>query len=200
MDQVQNRRILFAALVSAFSVVWSFAVGGMALAAARSTRSPSLFGFGLASMIDSAASVVLVWYFGEHLRDPVRAKRLETIAMRAVALVLILAGAYVVFRSISQLRAEAVSATSTFGMFVAAASVAILPFVAAVKLRLAANIPSAALRSDGVLTAGAATLSALTLVAIALEGTSGLWWLDPAIALVIAGALAAEGIRTLRTE
>ena len=199
-DQAQNRRIFLAAIVSAFSVIWSLAAAGVALGAARSRGSPSLIGFGLAALIDSAASVVLVWYFGSWIRDPARAERRERSAMRIVGAALLAAAGYVVVRSVSQLREGSATEVPAIGAVIAAASVAVLPWIAVIKLRLAGRIPSVPLRSDGILTAGAAILAAMTLIAVALEGTGGLWWLDPAIALAIACTLAAEGTRTLRTE
>jgi len=199
-DQANHRRIFFAALVSAASVIWSLAAAGLALVAAGTSGSSSLIGFGLAALIDAIASVILVWYFGSWVRSPARAERLEKVAMRTVGAVLLMAAAYVVLRSISQLREGMSSPSSSVGMAIAAASVAVLPWIAAIKLRLAGRIPSVALRSDGILTAGAATLAAVTLVAVALDGSHGFWWLDPAVALVIACALAVEGTRTLRSE
>ena len=199
-DQTKNRRVFFAALVSAFSVIWSLSAAGVALVEAGTSGSPSLIGFGLAALIDAAASVILVWHFGSWVRNPVRAERLEKVAMRTVGAVLILAGAYVVFRSVSQLREGTNEPSSSAGVAITAVSVAVLPWVAAIKLRLAGRIPSVALRADGVLTAGAATLAAVTLVAIAIDGTRALWWLDPIVALAIACTLAVEGTRTLRAE
>jgi divalent metal cation (Fe/Co/Zn/Cd) transporter len=196
-DQAQNRRIVYAALLSGLSALWSLSAACVALLLSG-THSPSLIGFGLAALIDAAASVVLAWYFREWIRNPVRAKRFEGVAMRAVGFVLLTAAAYVVVRSISQLRAGSPSDVSMLGVVVALVSVGILPLLAAAKLRLAARIPSVPLRSDGILTAGSALLAGMTIVAVALEG--GWWWLDPAIALAIACGLAAEGARTVLSE
>lgn len=202
MDAARNDRlILLAILVSAFSVAWSLAAGLVAIVAARGSHgSPSLVGFGLAAAIDATASLVLLWYFGVRARDPVRAERLERFALRSVGAMLILASGYVTFRSVHLLLQGTASEVSAVGIAIAAASVAVLPLVAVAKLRLAARIPSPALRSDGVLTAGSAALAAVALAAVAFVGGRGTWWLDPAAALVIAAVLVVEGTRTLRTD
>jgi divalent metal cation (Fe/Co/Zn/Cd) transporter len=196
-DQVTNKLVSRAIAVSALSVAWGVITAVLAIAAAGVTGSPSLAGFALAAAIDSAGSAVLVWYFRAHGRDPDRAEQRERIALRSVGSALIVAAAYVGIRAITQLTRGSAPEVSAVGVVVASASVVILPILAVVKLRLAARIPSAALRADGVLTAGSAVLAAMTLTAVSLRGSDGLWWLDPAIALVIAAALAAEGTRTI---
>ena len=70
-----------------------------------------------------------------------------------------------------------------------------LPRLGRRKLSVASELSSAALRGDGVLTLAAATLAAVTLVALMLNSGLGWWWADPAAALLIAAALAAEATR-----
>jgi len=78
---------------------------------------------------------------------------------------------------------------------VAIVSVLVLLWLGRRKLRVAAALPSAALRGDGVLTLSAAALAALTLVALLVASVLGRWWADPSCALVIAIGLCAEGLR-----
>ena len=52
-----------------------------------------------------------------------------------------------------------------------------------------------ALRGDAVLTLAAAVLAAITLTALVLDSALSWWWADSVAALVIAVALAVEGIR-----
>jgi divalent metal cation (Fe/Co/Zn/Cd) transporter len=191
----QDRLLARAILVSAFSVAWSLVVGGTAVAVAFVTRSPSLAGFGLDSVIDAVASVTLIWYFKARVRDPARAERMEARTLRAVGSALIVAAIYVAVHSVDLLVERSAPEGSVVGAAISAASLLVLPVVAIVKFRLAAGIHSAALRSDGVLTAGAALLGGVALVAVSLEGVDGAWWVDPAAALVIAAVLAAEGVR-----
>ena len=63
------------------------------------------------------------------------------------------------------------------------------------KVRVAAALPSPALRGDGVLTLAAAALAVITLLALFVTSAYGWWWADPVAALIIAVGLAAEGLR-----
>ena len=74
-------------------------------------------------------------------------------------------------------------------------SVLVLPWLGRKKLRVAAALPSVALRGDGVLTLATAALAAITLLALLVTSTLGWWWADPVAALIIAIGLAAEGLR-----
>jgi divalent metal cation (Fe/Co/Zn/Cd) transporter len=193
-----DRLISRAILVSAFSIAWSLVAGGAAVIVALLTRSPSLAGFGLDAVVDAAASITLIWYFKARAQDLARAVRLERVTLRIVGAALLVAAAYVAVRSTILLIEGSAPEVSAVGVAVSAASVAVLPAVAFIKFRLAARVPSAALRSDGVLTMGAAFLAAVALVAGSLQGRDGLWWVDSAAALVIAAILAGEAVRTLK--
>ena len=85
--------------------------------------------------------------------------------------------------------------SSTFGFGIAAISLLVLPVLGVMKLRTADRLGSPALRGDGVLTLAAAALAAITLVALLANSFLDWWWADPAAALVIAIALAAEATR-----
>jgi divalent metal cation (Fe/Co/Zn/Cd) transporter len=71
----------------------------------------------------------------------------------------------------------------------------VLPVLAWRKLAVAGPLASQALRGDGVLTGAAAVLAATTLTALLLNSALGWWWADPTAALLVAGALATEGMR-----
>jgi divalent metal cation (Fe/Co/Zn/Cd) transporter len=191
----QQRLVLRAILVSAFSVVWSLLAGVTAVAVAVSTSSPSLAGFGLDALIDAAASLSLIWYFKARARNPSLAERREVLTTRVVGAALLAAAAYTAVRSILLLVDGVAPEASSLAVAISAVSVVVLPVLAAVKFRFAARIPSPALRSDAILTVGAALLAFVALLAASLHGVNGLWWIDPAAALVIAAVLAAEGIR-----
>ncbi len=66
--------------VSWFSVVWSIVVGLAALVSGLAAGSLALVGFGLDSVVDSSASVVLVWRFKVEGLRPHHAARVEQIA------------------------------------------------------------------------------------------------------------------------
>lgn len=74
--------------LSALSIAWSGVAGSIAVVAALVSGSLSLLGFGADAVIDSVASVVLVWRFRVEARSPHRAERVERAAERIVGLAL----------------------------------------------------------------------------------------------------------------
>jgi divalent metal cation (Fe/Co/Zn/Cd) transporter len=192
----RRARLLKTALrLSYFTVAWNGIVGGAALVAAVVAGSPALAAFALNALLDSSASVVLVWRFRTERRNPEAAERLERRAHAWIAAAMLLVGAYVVVEALRAVIAGSYADESPFGVALAALSIAVLPWLGRLKLRVAAALGSGALRGDGILTLAAAALAGITLAALVVNSTLGWWWADPAAALIIGAALAAEGIR-----
>jgi divalent metal cation (Fe/Co/Zn/Cd) transporter len=177
------------------TIAWNGVVGAVALGVAVVDESPALAAFALNALLDSSASVVLVWRFRRERRDPGGAARLERRALAGVAAAMVLVAAYVGLEAVRALAEGEHPEASPFGAAISAASVLVLPWLGRAKLRVAAGLPSAALRGDAVLTLASAALAATTLVALVVNAALGWWWADPAVALVIAGALGFEGVR-----
>ena len=165
-----------------------------ALVAALVASSPALAAFALNALLDSSASVVLVWRFRTERRDPVAAERLERRAHIWIAGAMVTIGLYVTIAAVLAFGSDSHADESPFGIVLAALSVGFLPWLGIRKVRVAAGLSSGALRGDGILTLAAASLAAVTLVALVLSSAFGLWWADPLAALVIGAALATEGM------
>ena len=108
---------------------------------------------------------------------------------------MVIVGVYVCAEAFRALIGGSHAEESAFGVVLAALAIAVLPWLGRQKLRVAAALPSGALRGDGILTIAAAALAAITLAALLVNSTLGWWWADPAAAVVIGGALTFEGIR-----
>jgi divalent metal cation (Fe/Co/Zn/Cd) transporter len=106
---------------------------------------------------------------------------------------MIAAALYVAAQAVRSLIAGSQPGHSTVGLVVLAGSVAVLPALGLVKLRLARRLGSRALRGDGVLSAAGAALAAVALAGTGLGKWLGWWWADSAAALLIAVFLAQEG-------
>src|SRR4051794_31566920 len=83
-----------AILLSILSIAFSGAVGLIAATVPLTTGSLALLGFGVDAVIDSIASVALVWRFLDEGRRPHRAERVERLAEGAVGVALLLLSAY----------------------------------------------------------------------------------------------------------
>ena len=181
--------------LSVFTIAWNGVVGALALVVSVLDDSPALAGFALNALLDSSASGVLVWRFSRERRDPVGAERLERHAQYGVAAAMVFVAVYVATQAVRGLVEGSHPKASVFGALVAAASVLVLPWLGKLKLQVAAGLGSGALRGDAVLTLASAALAATTLVALVVNAAFDWWWADPIVALLIAGALALEGVR-----
>ena len=159
------------------------------------TGSLALAAFALNALLDSSASVVLVWRFRKERVDPQAAERLERHAQTWIIVAMLLVAAYVAVEAVRALLDASHAESTAFGLAIAAVSLVVLPPLGLLKVRLASRLESQALRGDGVLTLAAAALAAITLVALVLNSALEWWWADPLAALLIAAALAAEGVR-----
>jgi divalent metal cation (Fe/Co/Zn/Cd) transporter len=194
--EADRGELLTAALrLSYLTVAWNGTVGTLALVVSILDDSPALAGFALNALLDSSASLVLVWRFSRERRDPVGAERLERRAQYGVAFAMILVAAYVGFQATRGLVEGSHPKASVFGAVVAAASVLVLPWLGKLKLDVAAALRSGALRGDAVLTLASAALAVTTLAALVVNAAFDWWWADPIVALLIAAALAVEGVR-----
>jgi divalent metal cation (Fe/Co/Zn/Cd) transporter len=181
--------------LSFFTIAWNGLIGASGFVVALFTGSLALAGFALTAVLDSSASAVLVWRFMHERRDPLAAERVERRAQAVVAMAMMAVGLYVAVQAVRALAGRSHADGSALGFVVATVSVLVLPWLGRQKLRVAAALPSAALRGDGVLTLAAAGLAAITLLALYVSSALGWWWADPAAALIIAIGLAAEGLR-----
>jgi divalent metal cation (Fe/Co/Zn/Cd) transporter len=195
-------RVRAAVATCLFSTIWSAVAGAVALVTGLITRSLVLVAFGLASLVDACTSGMLVWRFGLELRSHEHSKRAdqaEQLALRVVGAVLLLVGAYVGAQAVHVLIAPTTPKRDVLGLFLLGASIMVLSVVGPVKLRLARQLESLALRGDGVLSSAGAGLAVVALVGLALERSFGWSWPDPVAALLIAAVLLPEGWRALRS-
>ena len=183
--------------LSYLTIAWNGVVGAAALIVAFATASLVMAGFALNALLDSAASVVLVWRFTHERRNPDAAERVERRAQRLIGVAMVGIGTYVGVQASRALADGSHSTTSAFGVALAAVSLVVLPLLSVRKLRVASRLNSPALRGDAVLTLAGAGLAAITLVALVASSVLGWWWADPLAALLIAAALATEGTRVL---
>jgi divalent metal cation (Fe/Co/Zn/Cd) transporter len=196
----RTRLLERAAGLSVFSVVWSGSMAAAGMVVSLRTGSQSLGGFALDSLIDAAASVVLVWRFRIERRHPHRGEHVESLAALAVGIALIAAGAYVAVQAIRTLLAGGHVHVSGIAIAIAVASLLVLPPLALAKRRVGRALPSSALRHDAFLTFMGAVLAAVTLLGMALASVFDISWADPAAALAIAMILVVDGWQAIRTR
>jgi divalent metal cation (Fe/Co/Zn/Cd) transporter len=192
-----SRAVLVASALhlSYFTIAWNGVVGALALVVALLADSLALAGFALNALLDSSASLVLVWRFRWERRDPAAAEHHERRAQAFIVVAMAVVALYVGWEAVGALVDEAHADESLLGIGLAAVSLLVLPWLGRRKLHVAGALPSRALRGDAMLTLAAAALAAVTLAALLVNSALGWWWADPAAALTIAAALGVEAVR-----
>jgi divalent metal cation (Fe/Co/Zn/Cd) transporter len=179
-----------ARLLSWLSLGLIGAEGAVAIAAGIAAGSIALIGFGIDSVIEGLASVVIVWRFsGSRLRSHAAERR----AQRLVALQFFLLAPYVAAESFHALLAGERADPTWVGIGLALTSLAVMPALGVMKQRLAARLDSAATRGEGRQNMLCGYLAAALLIGLLGNALFGAWWLDPAVGLAIAGVAVAEG-------
>ena len=191
-----RRELLESALrLSLFTIGWNGLVGAASLAAALAASSLALAGFALNALLDCSASVVLVWRFRREQSDPAAAEHLERRAQTWIVVAMFAVALYIGVQAARALAGGSHPESTALGFGLAALSLAVLPWLARRKFRVGSELPSPALRGDGVLSLAAAALAAITLAALLVNAAFDWWWADPLAALVIACALGLEAVR-----
>ena len=186
-----------ARLLSWVSLAWMGAEGAVAITAGVLAGSIALISFGLDSVIEGAASLVIVWRFtGSRLLSHAAEER----AQKLVAVQFFLLAPYVAAESIHKLVTGEQAETSWIGIALVTSSLIGMPILGRAKMRLANTLGSVATRGEGTQNLLCAYLAAAVLVGLLGNTLFGLWWLDPAAALVVAGVAVKEGVDSWRGE
>jgi divalent metal cation (Fe/Co/Zn/Cd) transporter len=186
-----------ARLLSWLSLAWMGAEGVIALTAGVLAGSIALVSFGLDSFIEGFASLVIVWRFtGSRLVSHTA----EVRAQKLVAVQFFLLAPYVTFEAVHTLVAAEQPETSWLGIALVTSSAIGMPFLGVAKRRLADTLGSVATRGEGTQNLLCAYLAVAVLAGLLGNALFGLWWLDPAAALVVAGVAVREGVQSWRGE
>jgi divalent metal cation (Fe/Co/Zn/Cd) transporter len=186
-----------ARLLSWLSLAWMGAEGAIAITAGVLASSIALLSFGLDSAIEGFASLVIVWRFtGSRLLSHAAEER----AQKLVAVQFFLLAPYVAFEATHKLVAADRPDTSWLGIALVTSSVVGMPFLGLAKRRLADRLGSVATRGEGTQNLLCAYLATAVLLGLLGNALFGLWWLDPAAALVVAAVAVREGRASWRGE
>jgi divalent metal cation (Fe/Co/Zn/Cd) transporter len=185
-----QRQARVARLLSWFSVVYMAAEGAIAVIAAVLAGSVALLGFGLDSVIEGLASVIVVWRF---TGDRTLSDTAERRAQQAVAVTFFLLAPYLAVDAIRILIAGDHARTSWLGIGLSISSLMVMPLLGVAKKRIGARLGSGATRGEGIQNILCAYLAAAVLIGLLANTLFGLWWLDPAVGLLIAGLAVHEG-------
>jgi divalent metal cation (Fe/Co/Zn/Cd) transporter len=184
-------------LLSWLSLAWMTVEGAVAIGAGIVASSIALVGFGLDSVIEGVASVIIIWRFtGTRMFSHTAEER----AQKLVAVQFFLLAPYVGFESVRSLAAAEHPDVSWVGIGLAVGSVILMPLLGIAKQRLADQLGSAATAGEGRQNMLCAYLAGALLIGLLGNALAGAWWLDPAVGLLIAGVAVKEGREAWRGE
>ena len=179
-----------------FSMAWMTAEAGVAVTAGIVAGSVALTGFGLDSVIELAAAVIVIW----QLRGEAAGQDRDTRAVRLVGVTFFALAAYLTAEGITSLVTAARPAPSPAGLAITAAALVVMPALAVAKRRTGRALGSRTLVADSAETAFCAWTSAAALLGVTLNTAFGWWQADPAAGLVIAALAIREGLETFENE
>jgi divalent metal cation (Fe/Co/Zn/Cd) transporter len=161
------------------TLAWNV-VGIVVLAvAALTARSVALAGFGLDSLIEIGASVVVVWQLsGGGAKRQRRALRLIAVAFAGLA-------AYLLVQSTVVLVAGFRPHHSAAGIIWTALTALVMFALAAGKARTGAALDNPVLRAEGRVTLVDGLLATAVLIGLVLNAALGWWWADPLAGYVL---------------
>jgi divalent metal cation (Fe/Co/Zn/Cd) transporter len=192
-------QIRLGVLIELVAMVWMVIEAGVALLVGFTTRSVSLQGFGLDSIVELVAGSILLWRLLVEQRSGSTA-RIEAAERRAswvTAISLLVLAIYIVGGSAFTFMTMTQPEASWWGVGLAIAAAIIMPLLWQGKLRVARHIGSAALKADAACSVTCAYMSLTLLVGLLLNRIYGWWWADPLAGLALVYFLVREGREAL---
>ncbi len=196
-DEQWLRAARRARLLSWLSLAWMTAEGALGVFAGAVAGSIALVGWGLGSVIEGLAAVIVIWRFtGSRTHSETSERRAE----RAVAVSFFLLAPYIAVEGVRSLAAGEHPDASVLGIAVTASSVVLMPALGIAKRRLGERLGSGATAGEGTQNLLCAAQGAAVLVCLAANAAVGAWWLDGVIALGLAAFAIKEGREAWRGE
>jgi divalent metal cation (Fe/Co/Zn/Cd) transporter len=184
-------------LLSWLSLAWLGIEGTVAIVAGVTAGSIALVAFGLDSAIEGVASVVIIWRFSGSRMFSERAERRAQILVAGQFFIL---APFITYEALDHLLRGTAAETSWLGIGLTVTTLGICQPLGYAKRRLGEKLGSAATVGEGTQNLLCGYLAVAVLGGLLANTLFGVWWLDPAVALVIAAVAVHEGRKSLRGE
>jgi divalent metal cation (Fe/Co/Zn/Cd) transporter len=166
----------------------------LGLAAGLAAHSVALIGWALSALVEAAASLIVLWRF---TGARTLSQGAENTARKAIALSFWLLAPYLVVHVAYDLGEGHRATPTVLGIVVTTCSLVGMPALGIVKRRLGRRLLSAATSGEGTQNLICGAMAAGVLAGLWLN-TLGWWWVDPAMALMLAAVAVREGTRAWR--
>jgi divalent metal cation (Fe/Co/Zn/Cd) transporter len=190
-DSVRRERLeRRARLLARGGIAYHLLEFAVALGAGIAAGSIALIGFGADSLIEAFAGFVVLWlYTGARNRSAASERR----AQQLIAVSFFVLAAYVGIESVRTLVSGHHPEASWVGIGLAAFTAVTMPLLALAKRQVGHELGSSATVKEASQTQLCAYLSVALLVGLLLNAVAGIWWADPAAAMVISLVAVKEG-------
>ena len=179
-------------LLEYLTIAWSVLSALVATGAGIAAGSIALVSFGLDSVIEVFAGVVVVW----QLRGTPGGR--DRSALRLIGLAFLLLAAYVLVQAARSLLTQSRPEDSPVGIALTAGALIVMALLGVAKGRTGTRLGNPVLQTEAKVTLVDAGLSATLLAGLILNAVLGWWWADPLAALGLAALAVNEGIEALR--
>ena len=176
------------------TLAWNVVGVVIVIAAAYAARSVALAGFGLDSLIEIFASVIVVWQLlgvNQHR---------ERLALRLIGTAFFALALYILGQNVLTLLTRTHPATSVGGIAWLAVTCIAMLLLAFGKRVTGKQLGNAVLMTEGHVTLIDAYLAGAVLIGLVLNALFGWWWADPLASLVIVYYGIREGMHAWREE
>ena len=158
---------------------------------AITASSVAIAGFGLDSLIEIGASIVVVWELSG--AGPARQRR----ALRLIGIAFVLLAIYLTAQSVIALVTAHHASPSLGGILWTAVTAIVMFSLATVKSRTGRALGNPVLIAEGRVTFVDGLLALAVLLGLVLNFAFGWWWADPAVGFVIVHYAVREAIQSL---
>jgi divalent metal cation (Fe/Co/Zn/Cd) transporter len=169
-----------------FTVAYNVLEGIVSIVAGVTAGLVSVIGFGFDSAIESAVAVLVALRLAARLRHGEADERREKITLRFISITFFVLAAYVTVAGIYNLIVGEQPTTSALGIVVLAASIVVMPVLAALKMRVGKQLGDKLILADAAETRICVLLSVSTLIGLIAFALTGAGWIDAVAGFLIA--------------
>ena len=194
-DRLQRRAVR----LELFTILYNIGEAAIAIGSGAVAGSTALLAFGADSLIEVSSGVAVFWRMIRVGPGAAREEH-EAADRRAhmlVGMTFFLLAAWVFYDAARALVKREIPQESTVGIYLAIASLIVMPILAYVKQRTGRQMGSKALEADAVETWLCAYLSAALLLGLLLNALTGWWWADPVAGLAMIPFMIWQGLEAV---
>jgi divalent metal cation (Fe/Co/Zn/Cd) transporter len=181
------------------SLAWMTVEAAVAVAAGVAAGSVALLAFGIDSVLEFVAALVVLRTFRAEQAGRT-ASGSEERTLRVIGVTFFLLAAYIVADAAYTLISASRPESSAAGVAVSAAALLVMPTLSVMKRRTGNRLGSRMLLADAAESLFCAYLSATVFVGLVLNAVLGWWWADPVAAVVVVPLVIKEGLEAFEGD